>query len=76
MGDKQSKSKSNNCYITKDGEHVDRGDIIRAGAADARLNDDESPSKIVESIIGFTEAKDINWNATPDNIDRPCDEHN
>lgn len=74
MGGEESKSA--NCFETKDGEHVTAGEIINAGAAQSRLEDHESPSPIGDALWGLVDAKDVNWNATPDNIKGPCDEHN
>ena len=67
-------SQSSNCFITKDGEHVSAGEIMEAGAADARLNDTESPGPIGDAINTLLQG-DINWNAVPDNIEGPCSDH-
>ncbi len=72
MGNKHSTN--TNCYITKDGEHVTRCEIINAGAAQSRLEDTESPCPIGDSIWSIIDANKVNWNATPDNIEGPCKE--
>lgn len=68
-----SESKTAKCYITKDGEHVSHEDVVRAGASNARLQDDEGASPIADSLYLLFDK--TNWNAVPENIEKPCDEH-
>ena len=77
MGNDQSSTPTeySNCHITKDGEHVTTEEIFEAGAAQARLEDTESPGPIGDAIATLVYDRDVNWNATPDNIEGPCDEH-
>lgn len=77
MGNKagHESQESSNCFITKDGEHVTTGEIFEAGAAQARLEDTESPGPIGDAVNTLLQG-DINWNAVPDNIEGPCSEHN
>jgi len=75
MGNKSSRSKSSDCYITKSGEHASREEVMRAGAAQARLEDTDSHSPIGDAITSIIEAKEVNWDATPDRIKEPCTKH-
>ena len=70
-----SGSHSTNCYRTTSGGHASRGEIVEAGAAQARLEDHDSPSPIADSIATLVSGN-VNWDATPDRIVGPCDEHN
>lgn len=68
-----SNDHDNNCFITKDGEHVTREEIFRAGQAQARMDDHDSPGPIGDAISTLLQGG-INWNAVPENIEGPCSE--
>ena len=70
-----SDKKNNDCFRTESDSHVSSEEIMRAGAAQARLEDHDSPCPIGDSIMGIVEANNVNWDATPDRITGRCDEH-